>query len=248
MGKLVVAVGSKNPVKVNSVRNAFAANFPGSDLEVVGYSVPSGVDEQPWGDVQTRQGALNRAENALGAHCLAHGGAPPDYAVGLEGGVVEENLGELHQGTPGLSASYTTCFAFMAVMSSPTSLGGVRWGIARTGSFALPPRITALMKGEGGKPPLECAPARHPGALARVHQHARELVTRSSHARLGVCGRLGDADDAVFADTNSKQKGGTVAKVTKGMIDRTAYYEHALHLALVPFVHDESTPGLYRDT
>ena len=77
MGKLVVAVGSKNPVKVNSVRNAFAANFPGSDLEVVGYSVPSGVDDQPWGDVQTRQGALNRAENALGAHCLAHGGAPP---------------------------------------------------------------------------------------------------------------------------------------------------------------------------
>lgn len=63
-----------------------------------------------------------------------------------------------------------------------------------------------------------------------------------------MCGRLGDADDAVFADTNSKQKGGTVAKVTKGLVDRTAYYEHALHLALVPFVHDESTPGLYRDT
>ena len=105
MGKLVVAVGSENPVKVNSVRNAFAANFPEASLEVVGYSVPSGVDDQPWGDVQTRQGALNRAENALGAHCLAHGGAPPDYAVGLEGGVVEEKLGELHRGTPGLSAS-----------------------------------------------------------------------------------------------------------------------------------------------
>jgi non-canonical (house-cleaning) NTP pyrophosphatase len=245
MARLVVAVGSENPVKVNSVRNAFAANFPDASLEVVGYSVPSGVDDQPWGDVQTRQGALNRAENALGAHCLAHGGAPPDFAVGLEGGVVEEKLGELHRGTPGLSASYTTCFAFMAVMSSPASLDGVRWGIARTGSFALPPRITALMRGEGGKPPMECAPARPIGAprLARAHQHAR-----LTPARLGVCGRLGDADDAVFADTNSKQKGGTVAKVTKGMVDRTAYYEHALHLALVPFVHDESTPGLYRDT
>ena len=178
--KLVVAVGSKNPVKVNSVRNAFAANFPGSDLEVVGYSVPSGVDDQPWGDVQTRQGALNRAENALGAHCLAHGGAPPDYAVGLEGGVVEEKLGELHQGTPGLSASYTTCFAFMAVMSSPTSLGGVRWGIARTGSFALPPRITALMKGEGGKPPLECAPARQPAPW----RGCTSTLLSSFHARL----------------------------------------------------------------
>ena len=244
LGKLVVAVGSENPVKVNSVRNAFAANFPEASLEVVGYSVPSGVDDQPWGDEQTRQGALNRAENALGAHCLAHGGAPPDYAVGLEGGVVEEKLGELHRGTPGLSASYTTCFAFMAVMSSPASLDGVRWGIARTGSFALPPRITALMRGEGGKPPMECAPA-------RPHRRAppgASTPARTSHTRLGVCGRLGDADDAVFADTNSKHKGGTVAKVTKGMVDRTAYYEHALHLALVPFVHDESTPGLYRDT
>ena len=77
MGKLVVAVGSKNPVKVNSVRNAFAANFPGSDLEVVGYSVPSGVDDQPCGDVQTRQGALTvrrmpwaRTASRMAAHRL----------------------------------------------------------------------------------------------------------------------------------------------------------------------------------
>ena len=83
---------------------------------------------------------------------------------------------------------------------------------------------------------------------ARPRRAPPGTPARTSHTRLGVCGRLGDADDAVFADTNSKQKGGTVAKVTKGMIDRTAYYEHALHLALVPFVHDESTPGLYRDT
>jgi non-canonical (house-cleaning) NTP pyrophosphatase len=50
---------------------------------------------------------------------------------------------------------------------------------------------------------------------------------------------LGDADDTVFADTTSKQKGGTVGKLTHGLIDRTAYYEHALHLALVPFLHDD---------
>ena len=91
------------------------------------------------------------------------------------------------------------------------------------------------------------------GVRARPPPHRRappgaSTPARTSHTRLGWCGRLGDADDAVFADTNSKQKGGTVAKVTKGMVDRTAYYEHALHLALVPFVHDESTPGLYRDT
>ena len=51
---------------------------------------------------------------------------------------------------------------------------------------------------------------------------------------------LGDADDAVFNEVNSKQKGGTVAKATKGMMDRTAYYVHALHCALASFVHDDT--------
>lgn len=213
--KLTVAVGSQNPVKVNSVKDAFVKNFPeAAEVEVYGYNVASGVPDQPWGEQETRQGALNRAENCLGAHCLAHGGSMPDFAVGLEGGVMDESLAQQHSGTPGLPTTCTTCFAFMAIMSSPTSPGGVHWGIARTGSFALPPRMAALVKGEGGKPPME----------------------------------LGHADDAIFSDTNSKQKGGTVAKLTKGLIDRTAYYEHAMHLALAPFVHDDSFPELYSET
>ena len=103
----------------------------------------------------------------------------------------------------------------MAVLSMGVTVAGeagadARWGLARTASFPLPPRIVSLMRGEGGQPPME----------------------------------LGDADDAVFNDVNSKQKGGTVGKATKGMIDRTAYYEHALHCALCPFLHDETE--LYR--
>jgi len=47
---------------------------------------------------------------------------------------------------------------------------------------------------------------------------------------------LGAADDLVFQDVNSKQKGGAVAKFTNGAIDRASYYEHALHCALVPFL------------
>ena len=54
---------------------------------------------------------------------------------------------------------------------------------------------------------------------------------------------LGDADDVVFKDVGSKRKGGAIAKVTHGLLDRSAYYEHALICALVPFVHDDS--GLY---
>jgi inosine/xanthosine triphosphatase len=40
---------------------------------------------------------------------------------------------------------------------------------------------------------------------------------------------------------NSKHQGGTVGKLTQGVIDRTAYYEHTAILALIPFIN----PQLY---
>ncbi len=46
---------------------------------------------------------------------------------------------------------------------------------------------------------------------------------------------LGDADDIVFGQFNSKQKMGAVGLLTGGAIDRTALYEHAVTLALIPF-------------
>jgi non-canonical (house-cleaning) NTP pyrophosphatase len=36
--------------------------------------------------------------------------------------------------------------------------------------------------------------------------------------------------------TNSKQKGGTVGKLTNGLVDRTEYYRHAMLMALIPFM------------
>lgn len=48
---------------------------------------------------------------------------------------------------------------------------------------------------------------------------------------------LGHADDAVFGRTNSKQEDGSVGLLTGGIIDRKAYYEHAVVLALIPFKH-----------
>lgn len=50
---------------------------------------------------------------------------------------------------------------------------------------------------------------------------------------------LGQADDLVFKRSNSKQKDGAVGILTKGIINRTYYYEHALILALIPFVNQE---------
>ncbi len=50
---------------------------------------------------------------------------------------------------------------------------------------------------------------------------------------------LGEADDMVFNRENSKQQDGAVGILTHGLIDRARYYEHALILALIPFVQEE---------
>lgn len=47
---------------------------------------------------------------------------------------------------------------------------------------------------------------------------------------------LGAADDHLFGTINSKQSGGSVGQFTRGVIDRTRYYEHAVVLAFVPFL------------
>ena len=56
--EMKVLVGSKNPVKIASVSEAFANYF--DDLEVVGIEVESGVSVQPVND-ETFIGAQNRA-------------------------------------------------------------------------------------------------------------------------------------------------------------------------------------------
>ncbi len=50
---------------------------------------------------------------------------------------------------------------------------------------------------------------------------------------------LGHADDAVFQRDNSKQANGAIGLLTDDIIDREAYYVHALIMALVPFKNPE---------
>jgi len=54
---------------------------------------------------------------------------------------------------------------------------------------------------------------------------------------------LGDADDQVFGKTNSTQSSGAAGLLTHDIIDRKAYYTHALVLALIPFMHPEFYPA-----
>ena len=188
---LRVAVGSKNPVKVAAVRQAFFRAFPDRPLVCVGHDVPSGVPDQPWGRDETQSGARQRACGALRAETGA------DYAVGIEGGVVDV--------FDGLRSVAYVAIRRRDMLPSPTSLS-----VEHTASFLLPPRVERLVRGQ------------EPG-----------------HGKL----ELGAACDLVFNETNSKQQGGTVGAVTRGLLDRTTYYEHAVVCALAPFLHDDS--GLY---
>ncbi len=46
---------------------------------------------------------------------------------------------------------------------------------------------------------------------------------------------LGAADDQVFGRDNSKQANGAIGLLTDDLVDREAYYTHAVIMALVPF-------------
>ncbi len=116
-----VVVASKNPVKIEASRAAFAALLPDTDLQMIPVSVDSDVTDQPTSDEETRRGAKNRATNAREHSPEA------DFWVGLEGGieVIEEQL---------------MAFAWMAVLNRDG-----RWSSARSTTLPLPPSIRKLI-------------------------------------------------------------------------------------------------------
>ncbi|QUS54290.1 inosine/xanthosine triphosphatase [Pseudovibrio brasiliensis] len=117
-----VVVASQNPVKVNATLEAFRAQFPADEIDLVSASVPSGVADQPMSDEETCQGAVQRAENALEAE------ADADFGVGLEGGICE-----LH------GIAYT--FAWMVVISREGQVSA-----SRSMLLPLPDKVMQLVR------------------------------------------------------------------------------------------------------
>lgn len=79
MRKVKVAVASKNPAKIKAVEAILKElDF---DFELSPAETDSGVSAQPLSLAETRQGAINRAKQALAGSA--------DLAIGLEGGVYE---------------------------------------------------------------------------------------------------------------------------------------------------------------
>ncbi|MCC6536541.1 MAG: DUF84 family protein [Bryobacterales bacterium] len=120
---ILVAVGSRNPVKVNAARLG-CGELLGAPVEAVGVDAASGVGAQPVGDAETMAGAVNRARGALATVPAA------EFGIGLEGGVGEVD-GALY------------CCAWCAVVRRRDG----RTGLASTGRCELPPRVAGFVRG-----------------------------------------------------------------------------------------------------
>lgn len=80
-----VAIGTKNPAKINAVERGFLTMWPDTQFEFVGVPVESGVSDQPMSDEEGIKGATTRATSALQEQSDA------DFGVGLEGSIRKTN-------------------------------------------------------------------------------------------------------------------------------------------------------------
>lgn len=115
-----VAVGSLNPVKVAAVVAVMARVAPAAT--VTGVAAASGVPDQPWGDAQTIAGARARARQLLEDPAV-------ELAIGLEGGVVDDEAGGLR-----------TCAWAVACHRDG------REGVGGSLVVPLPPRVVARLR------------------------------------------------------------------------------------------------------
>lgn len=208
MKKVRIAVGTKNPCKIDAVRSSFLEYFSSNEYELIitPKDIPSGVRDQPFGDDETRSGAINRARGAYESGEF-------DFGVGLEGGIeiIERS---------GSDKKDLWCMAFMCIIGSTSE---TCTSCRHTESTFLP-NITKQQELRG---------------VAKTASFP--LCNKISDLVINDKMELGDADDEVFQRVNSKHGDGTVGKLTKGIVPRSDYYDHALKLALIPF----SFPELY---
>ena len=147
-----IVVGSKNPVKVGAVQEAFAKYY--SECEVVGVEVASGVSSQPMSERETMNGARSRAYAALESDKEA------EYGVGLEGGVTEldptsPNWSGMRGGKGRLFECAWVCIVKKSQIPNPPILKlekneGLGGGLY----FELPTKIAAKIKAGGELGPI----------------------------------------------------------------------------------------------
>lgn len=107
-----VIIASQNPAKIAAVKSAFNLAFPNETFLFEGVSVSSNVPDQPMSCEETKQGAINRVNNAKKKRING------DYYVGLEAGI-----------------EHCSTFAWMIIDN------GNIVGESRSSSLPLPPLI-----------------------------------------------------------------------------------------------------------
>ncbi len=248
---IIIAIGTTNPCKVKAVQVAFeeamscsahpsAENEEGQvRLVFAPYHVSSGVPHQPFGDLETKAGARNRAIEAYRLCIVEHGSC--DFAVGLEGGV------ELMGDDGGTTTTTTTsniggghchdfkkslwCMAWMAILGSRNNGNCLVFCKSRSNTCNDVLDIHSKVDRDESN--------RMFWGYAKTGTF--ELPPKISDLVRYQGLELGHADDLVFQRVNSKQESGTVGILTNFMINRSDYYVHALKLALIPWVW----PDLY---
>jgi inosine/xanthosine triphosphatase len=113
-----IAIGSTNPVKMQAAKLVLSDLFPDSVFTPL--EVSSGIPAQPWGDAETRTGALNRARAAMTQTAA-------DLAVGFEGGLIRTELGIM------------TC-GWCAIVASDG-----HFGVGGGSHLMLPPEASAML-------------------------------------------------------------------------------------------------------
>jgi inosine/xanthosine triphosphatase len=183
VGVATIAVGSLNPVKLRASTEgaqrvlANRASQSGGTVEVKsqGYNVPSGVNDQPFGDDETLRGAKNRAVAAFLAHVTSTGGERPLVSIGLEGGV--DYMPAAAESETGATRELQT-FAWIAVYD------GKNFGVSRTGTLHLPPRISQLVLGGmelGAADDLVFGTANSKQSQGAVGALTRGLISRTDY-------------------------------------------------------------------
>jgi inosine/xanthosine triphosphatase len=253
---LRVAVGSSNPTKLRAVEEALRRR-PGDgatttdddsttiiEYDVQGFAVESGVNHQPFGNSDTRRGAKNRAKAAYAAYRKLHG-RPPHLAVGMEGGLEwiaddneddnvdndddnDETNGNIDRKNGEEQAKNKNktlyCMAWMAIYGRRQALTVDLFASEDTQTY------------HGDKVPIfglaKTASFALPPAITKL------VVNGNGNGGM----ELGEADDLVFHRVNSKHGNGTVGILTNGRVDRASYYEHALQLALTPWIRPDIFP------
>lgn len=166
-----ICVVSKNPIKLESVKNAFEKMFPDQVFNFLGLSAPSEVSDQPLTEQETKTGAYNRVKNAKEMY------SGYDYFVALEGGIQKNQDGTYE------------CFAW-ACIEEINQERDTHVAYARSGSFVLPDQVgkyldEGLELGEADDKVFNRSNSKQSNGAVGILTH--DVITRTSFYSETIC-------------------------------------------------------------